>query len=94
MMVILIPAFCCGDHPNVADFSELFALLRDVKGHPSFPAIMERLVNEANRFKRKTLAEQLARQVPPLGMHSNTNGGTNNGCSLWRMAAAQNSVKR
>ncbi|XP_022697204.1 integrator complex subunit 6-like isoform X3 [Varroa jacobsoni] len=85
------------------DFSELFALLADVRGQPSFPAIVERLVIEANRFKRKNLADQLARQLSPIGSFcipqnashpSNNNNNNNNGSSLWRMAAAQGVVKR
>lgn len=85
MIIIIFP-------PESTDFSELFALLGNVKGQPTFPTIVERLISEANRFKRKNLAEQLMRQLPQISaLHSNN---SNNGCSLWRMAAAQNAVKR
>ncbi|OQR67548.1 integrator complex subunit 6-A-like [Tropilaelaps mercedesae] len=83
------------------DFSELFALLADVKGQPTFPAIVERLVIEANRFKRKTLADQLSQQLPQmtgLGLAPNPSHvniiSNNNGCLVWRLAAAQAVVKR
>ncbi|XP_028967111.1 integrator complex subunit 6 [Galendromus occidentalis] len=66
------------------DFTELFNLLSNAKSQPVFPNLVERLIIEANRFKRKQLAEMLAKQ---LQAPQQLAAPSNNGCSLWKMAS-------